>query len=84
MKRIVTAAVLLVAGLSGATAWAHPGHGMTPPDSAVHYAIEPAHGWRAPLVLCVVLAAAALGIAVRRQRRRALARASARRSNPHR
>jgi hypothetical protein len=56
-----------------AVALAHPGHGVTPPDSPWHYAVEPVHAvW--PLLLMALIGGAFL---VRRQRRESRRRAVA-------
>jgi hypothetical protein len=41
MKQLIltAAALMCVAG----TAWAHPGHGVTDPDTPAHYVVEPLH-----------------------------------------
>jgi hypothetical protein len=39
----------VVDGSTGATAFAHPGHGVTDDQSVVHYIVEPVHSL--PLIL---------------------------------
>lgn len=53
----------------GATAWGHPGHGSTDPDSSAHYLIEVPHAlWLIPvLAVCGLLLHRLVSPAVARQ-----------------
>jgi hypothetical protein len=52
--------------LPAEAAWAHPGHGVTPPDSPAHYVLEPLH---ALPVLLIVLAIVGVRVVSRRRAR---------------
>lgn len=54
MVRLCALLVVAMMFVSSAVAFAHPGHGTTPPGSLAHYVFEPVHA--------VVLIAAAAGI----------------------
>lgn len=64
MKRMMAAAAALVCAAEHA--WAHPGHGVTDPQTPAHYVMEPVHA----LPLLSLLAAAALAACRVRARRR--------------
>ena len=66
-----------VCTLVPATAFAHPGHGHTDPDSLAHYLTEPVHA--IPLALAaafVIIAVAGWRIRARRMREQARPRSS--------
>lgn len=42
MKRICSAVAAIAWSLASAPAWAHPGHGVIPPDEPAHW-LEPVH-----------------------------------------
>ena len=48
--------------------WAHPGHGVTPPESPAHYVLEPLH---ALPVLLIVVAIVCVRVISRRRARAA-------------
>jgi hypothetical protein len=48
----IVACTLLL--LTGSALWAHPGHGASESDSAMHYLIEPSHGWWVILLGAIV------------------------------
>ena len=54
MKRLTLVAAMLVC--AAGNAWAHPGHGVTDPDTPAHYVIEPVH----VLPVLILIAASAL------------------------
>ena len=54
MKRLLLAAAMLAC--AAGNAWAHPGHGVTDPETPAHYVIEPVHA----LPVLVLIAACAL------------------------
>jgi hypothetical protein len=54
MKRLALAAAVMV--YVAECAWAHPGHGMTDPETPAHYVIEPVHA----VPVLILIAACAL------------------------
>lgn len=36
-------------------AWAHPGHGVTPPESPAHYVLEPIHALPVLLIVFAII-----------------------------
>lgn len=56
MTRLYVSIVVAMVAVSPAAAMAHPGHGQTPPESVLHFFLEPVHA--------VVIIAAAAGIAI--------------------
>lgn len=67
MRRLVVRAAQSVAALLAATSTlsAHPGHGATPGDSAVHYFTEPVHA--TPLLAVGAVCIVILSVAGRRR-----------------
>lgn len=43
MKKVAISLFVAISSVFGATAFAHGGHGVTPPASLMHYLIEPLH-----------------------------------------
>lgn len=65
MKSMLMA--MVVAATSAATVLAHPGHGVTDPETPAHYVLEPVH---AIPVLLLVAACVMVGIRRRAANRR--------------
>lgn len=59
MRKLVTFATAFITTGFASIVLAHGDHGVTPPDSVIHYLAEPMH------VIAMVVTLAALAIAVR-------------------
>ena len=60
MKTMLMA--MVIAATSAATVLAHPGHGVTDPETPAHYVLEPVHA-----IPVLLLLAACLLVALRRR-----------------
>lgn len=80
MPSILRCLPAIILAVSSSAALAHPGHGVTDPESVAHQIVEPVHAvpWLLLIGIALTLAATA-GLLWKQHRRRAVAAASDRR-----
>lgn len=66
MKNLARSLCSLAAALAPATAFAHPGHGATDPESVTHYLADPLHAAVLGIVVAPVIVTA-VGLLRRRR-----------------